>query len=74
MSAKVHMHSTNFILYQTHCWSRIVDNTDQNHKAGQMGGIAADMSVIDDTGLHPTVGPCSSRIGSSFEIEKGATE
>ena len=67
------MHSiiVSFILYQTNCWSTVVDNTDQNHKAGQMGWIAADMSVIDDSGFHPSVGPPSSPIGPSFEVEEG---
>ena len=57
----------------THCVS-CWNDADQNHKASQMGCIAANMSGIDNLSLHPSVGPPSCPIGPSAEVEEGTTK
>ena len=47
------------------------NNADQNHKASQMSCIAANMGLIDDLSLYSTVGPPSSPVGTSGEVEEG---
>ena len=46
-------------VYTTHRLSHWWYDADQNHKTGQMGCNAANMSAVDDISLHPSVGPPS---------------
>ena len=39
-----------------------------------MSCIAANMGLIDDFSLHASVGPPSSPVGTSGEVEEGTTE
>ena len=64
-----HLIANWYVCYSTH-WFVCRYNADQNHKTGQMGCIAANMSVIDDFSLHPSVGPSSSPVGPSSEVEE----
>ena len=71
-------HHNNYIIDTfSNNWTHNVcrwNNADQNHKASQMSCIASNVGLIDDFSLHSTVGPPSSPVGTSSEVEEGTTE